>query len=473
MRVPDVLAICPDIILVPQRPDLIRRAHLTLLSEIESEIPIDVVKSIADLACTLDQNTSADPRTLAHRIKRRLRENVGDQITCSIGIAANRLLAKIACKVDKPNGITIWHPADMPAPLLQRPLSDIPGVGSRMSARLAEQNITSIEALLTTRPRQLRALWGNVNGERMWYALHGYTIQAEPTQRSVYGHGRVLPPEWRTIPMARDCSRLLLVKAARRMRRDSFAAQQLALWINGFKDGWGGSTPLESVHDVVPFNPAGALYIPAGKQSEMKRVMSREEVKLALTVLDLRQRLIFRLAVFDGMRPGEIFAIRLGKIGENQVLVDQRVYNGKLDTPKGRKGKNTSRRVALSPGTMEDVKAWTSFLSDRSPEAFLFPSETGKTPLRADNLWKRHFDPRLETVGLDWVNFQVFRRTNASLSRKASVDDKVSADQRGHGLGVSLGVYAVSDIQQKLDAVRRLEAEVLGAPETGDLALTQ
>lgn len=224
---------------------------------------------------------------------------------------------------------------------------------------------------------------------------------------------------------------------------------------------------------VVPFNPAEALYIPAGKQSEMKRAMSKEEVKLALTVLDLRQRLILRLAVFDGMRPGEIFAIRLGKIGENQVLVDLRVYDGKLDTPKGRKGKNTSRRVALSPGTTVDMKAWTSFLSDRSPEAFLFPSETGKTPLRADNLWKRHFYPRLETVKLDWVNFQVFRRTNASLSRKANVDDKVSADQRGHGLGVSLGVYAISDLDQKLDAVRRLEAEVLGVAETADLALTQ
>jgi integrase len=62
----------------------------------------------------------------------------------------------------------------------------------------------------------------------------------------------------------------------------------------------------------------------------MKRAMSKEEVKLALTVLDLRQRLILRLAVFDGMRPGEIFAIRLGKIGEHQVLVDQRVYDGSL-----------------------------------------------------------------------------------------------------------------------------------------------
>ena len=61
------------------------------------------------------------------------------------------------------------------------------------------------------------------------------------------------------------------------------------------------------------------------------------------------------------------------------------------------------------------------------------------------------------------------RRTNASLSRKAKVDDKVSADQRGHGLGVSLAVYAISDLDQKLEAVTRLESEVV-APEQDDLA---
>jgi hypothetical protein len=61
-------------------------------------------------------------------------------------------------------------------------------------------------------------------------------------------------------------------------------------------------------------------------------------------------------------------------------------------------------------------------------------SETGATPLRPNNHWKREIRPRLNQIGLGWVNFQVLRRTNASLSRKANVDDKVSADQRGHGL---------------------------------------
>lgn len=59
------------------------------------------------------------------------------------------------------------------------------------------------------------------------------------------------------------------------------------------------------------------------------------------------------------------------------------------------------------------------------------------------------------------MNYQVLRRTNASLSRTAKVDGKVSADQLGHGLGVSLGVYAISDLGQKVQAVTKLESAVI------------
>ncbi|MEO8660923.1 MAG: hypothetical protein ABI693_20800 [Bryobacteraceae bacterium] len=55
------------------------------------------------------------------------------------------------------------------------------------------------------------------------------------------------------------------------------------------------------------------------------------------------------------------------------------------------------------------------------------------------------------------------------MSRKAKVDDKVSADQRGHGLGVNLGVYAISDLDPKLEAVTRLEAEVTATLNEDDL----
>ena len=169
MRVREALRLCPELILVEQRPDLFRRAHNALLNEIRCVIPIDVIKSIDELACKLTKKDIDDPKGLAANLKARIAQNIGPHITCSIGFAANRLLAKMACKMDKPNGVTIWHPDEMPRPLLPVPLSDISGVGSRMEKRLYKANICTMEALLATEPKQMRALWGNVNGERMWY----------------------------------------------------------------------------------------------------------------------------------------------------------------------------------------------------------------------------------------------------------------------------------------------------------------
>lgn len=204
MNVAEARALCPDLVLVPQSPDLYRRAHNTLLAEIAAAIPIDAVKSIDELTCRMDVAQARAPQDLARLIKFRIREHVGRFVTCSIGFAANRQLAKMACKMDKPDGVTIWAPEAMPSPLLALKLSDIPGVGGRMEARLSRAGIHDVPTLYATQPKQMRKLWGNVTGERLWYALHGYDVQAGATSRGMFGHGRVLPPEGRTLAYARD-----------------------------------------------------------------------------------------------------------------------------------------------------------------------------------------------------------------------------------------------------------------------------
>ena len=231
MNVKEAKAKCPELILVPQSPDLYRRAHNSLLAEIASVIPVGAIKSIDELTCKLDKYDVADPIGLSQRIKSAIATGVGPFITCSIGFAANRQLAKIACKMDKPNGTTIWPPQIMPQPLLKVPFEDIPGIGKRMEKRLFKAGIYNMKGLLATQPKQMRKLWRNVTGERLWYAFHGYDIMAGKSERGMFGHGRVLPPDWRDLSNARDCSRLLLVKAARRMRREGFYANSLHLWL--------------------------------------------------------------------------------------------------------------------------------------------------------------------------------------------------------------------------------------------------
>ncbi len=113
---------------------------------------------------------------------------------------------------------------------------------------------------------------------------------------------------------------------------------------------------------IVPFNPATALFTPPCKPEGEKRVLTPVQVRQVLTVFETRERLIFRLAVFEGLRPGEILALRLCNVFDDHLAIEQRVYKGKLDTPKGRKGKRTARKVALSTGTSMEIAIWRTML---------------------------------------------------------------------------------------------------------------
>jgi integrase len=181
-----------------------------------------------------------------------------------------------------------------------------------------------------------------------------------------------------------------------------------------------------------------------------------------LNTFGLREKLIARLAIFEGMRPGEIFALRWKSVAGQVLRVEQRVYKRILNTPKNGK----TREGAISDGTGELLQQWSHLVPNTEAEAFVFSSEAGTTPLSPDNLWRRSMKPKLMKIGLGWATFQILRKTNASLSMKAGVDPKVASDQRGHGIGVSLDVYTSSDMEQKKEALQKLEAAMLRKSET-------
>ncbi len=220
---------CPDIVLQPQSPDLYRRAHHALIAEISTVIPVDAVKSIDEITCRLDVVGQSDPEGLAQRIKDRIARYVGPCITCSIGFAPNRQLAKIAGKQNKPDGVTIWHPSDIPRVLYDLPFDDIPGIGHRMERRLHLAGIKDMQSLLSVPPKHMRKLWRSVTGERLWYALHGYAIHADKSERGMFGHARVLPPELRQRDLVKPIARMLVIKAARRMRKAGYYASRMYL----------------------------------------------------------------------------------------------------------------------------------------------------------------------------------------------------------------------------------------------------
>jgi integrase len=201
-------------------------------------------------------------------------------------------------------------------------------------------------------------------------------------------------------------------------------------------------------------NPAETLFIPRNAPQPVRRVLNFEEVKTCISVLERRESIIVRLAVLGGMRPGEIFGLKCGQLGEACAKIRQRLYRGKIDSPKT---VHSIRDAALLAELLGDVRAWVRDLPNRGDDDWMFPSEAMKTPLAVDNVWRRSIGPKLDAVGLNWVDFHVLRRTSSSLMNDLGVEGKVVSDQLGHGLDVNQNVYTQTSMKRRGQAVDSLE----------------
>jgi DNA polymerase IV len=102
----DAKRICPAVIPVQARHQLYTEYHERMLAAVDTCVPVDKVMSIDELACRLmgDQRQLPVAHALAMKIKHALREQIGECLTCSIGIAPNVFLGKVGSDLQKPTG---------------------------------------------------------------------------------------------------------------------------------------------------------------------------------------------------------------------------------------------------------------------------------------------------------------------------------------------------------------------------------
>ena len=162
---------------------------------------------------------------IAIAIKQGIKKNVGDYISCSIGISSNKFLAKTASNLQKPDGLKIISNHKIEERLNHLNLSDLTGIGKRIENKLHLLGITSIKQLYKLSPKYMRKIWGNVIGEKFWHLLRGEDIEDIYTNTRTIGHSHVLHPQWRDYKKSREVMRRLIIKAASRLRRKGFFAQ--------------------------------------------------------------------------------------------------------------------------------------------------------------------------------------------------------------------------------------------------------
>lgn len=249
MPVWEARKLCPDLVLALARPERYVEVHHQMVEAVGQCVPVSQVLSIDEVSCKLlgAERSAAKAGEIARGIKAGIRR-IGDTLRCSVGVGPNVMLAKVAADMQKPDGFTVIDPADLPGRLHALALTDFPGIGPRMAARLHAHGITTVEQLTRLTAPQLSRIWGSkVHGLGWWYRLRGDDVPEKPTKRRTIGHGHVLPPDLRTPEKAWGVMVRLVHKAAARLRKVNYWAGQVVVTV---ADGDGGK--FASARPVAP-----------------------------------------------------------------------------------------------------------------------------------------------------------------------------------------------------------------------------
>ena len=182
--------LCPQAIVLPVDFDEIRRFSKLFKSTIAELAPQMQDRGIDEVYVDFTEVPGGQRdsgRALARLIQRAIFEKTG--LTCSIGVAPNKLLAKMASEFDKPNGISIVHEADLQSRIWPLGVRKINGIGPKAGEKLAALGIYTIGELAAQDPQFLMGRFGKASGAWMHEVAWGrdespVVLESEPVSMS-------------------------------------------------------------------------------------------------------------------------------------------------------------------------------------------------------------------------------------------------------------------------------------------------
>nr|WP_315431104.1 DNA polymerase IV [uncultured Albidiferax sp.] len=182
--------LCPQAILLPVDFEEIRRYSRQFKAIARDIVPQMEDRGVDEIYLDFTDVPGGQReggRVLARLIQKAVLDATG--LTCSVGVAPNKLVAKMASEFNKPNGISIVHEGDVPAMVWPLPCRKINGIGPKASEKLTGLGIHTIGELAAADPQWLIAHFGKAYGAWMYEAAHGrddrqVVTESEPVSMS-------------------------------------------------------------------------------------------------------------------------------------------------------------------------------------------------------------------------------------------------------------------------------------------------
>lgn len=238
--------ICPELIIVPANYDRYIFVSKRIFTMLERFSPKVEVFSIDEAFVELPNNATWDDAVaIAKQMKQLIYTQIGEWVSCSIGISYGRTLAKLASEMQKPDGLTVIRPEDFAAVAAVMPIEELCGIGFRLRPRLNQAGILTIAELGAAPKTMLTDMFGDFTGSWLHNIGNGVddnqirSFRQLPREKSV-GHSYTLPRDIASLEDVKGVILLLCERVGIRLRRKGLIGRTVSVYLRfGDHGGWG------------------------------------------------------------------------------------------------------------------------------------------------------------------------------------------------------------------------------------------
>jgi len=233
MRVGEAKEIYPNVIVRQSDTSLIRDASYKFIKICEDYSPDVTPKSIDEVVINFTEARNywkKSPTEIGREIKKRFRQEIGEWIFCNVGIATNRMLAKLASSLHKPDGLDVIDQENIHQIYSSIKLTDFPGINTRYQIRLNESGIFTPLDFLSAKDDFLRkVVFKSIVGHYWYLRLRGYEVDDFETTRKSFGQEYSLGEKTSDSEKLAKLIMMLTEKMGRRLRTSRQTAQGIHL----------------------------------------------------------------------------------------------------------------------------------------------------------------------------------------------------------------------------------------------------
>jgi DNA polymerase IV len=229
MTVRDAKLLCPEIEVRPPDPPKYRSVHSQFAKIFKDYSPTVTPKSIDEAVIDFSESRVLFTKSLVEigrEIKDRMRKEIGEWISCSIGIAPNRFLAKLAASLHKPDGLDRIDHTNLLDIYSKIELLDLSGINTHFQARLNASDIfTPLEFLAASLEVLQKQVFRSIVGYYWYLRLRGWEVDAVNFARKSYGQSYALQKPTAARKELAPLLMKLTEKMGRRLRRAAMNAR--------------------------------------------------------------------------------------------------------------------------------------------------------------------------------------------------------------------------------------------------------